>query len=470
MATYGDFPGVKVTTQSGGVPSVSIGAEEKLVLFGPANYTTSNSVDGSASANSPEQIKAPLEADRKFGEGSELAAAMKEAIQNGANLDFLYGVAPSEVSVTDESQGTQTGTLANYSVKEDRAEIVVDDIDGTGAAVQSDITVEFRYSSPPPTPDDTSGDVDKIHLNPETGEYAADQAPTDHFAFDYDYHDFAGAFGAKEVRNVVDEGETGVYWALTESDNVSSDLDTEVSSLRKNYVMVNGFCFAEPNDSTVLDAAETSDLNGGAEPHYDTSTYAEGSVSAAYFYKVAPARVDNDPHKTIGGGLGGLYAGSPINDAIYNEVVSGYDSLEQSFTKTDADNMRDNDVIPVRSAGSVRVKGNRSTAYGDNTVVAGDFWARRIADRVILIGKKVGDEILGNINDQQTRNAARRLIESEMQKLVADRLIKPNTQSTQNWNVSVYEEENNPSEVNIDISFTPYGIAKRIDETVTVST
>ena len=45
MATYGEFPGVRVETRSGGISSISIGEEEKVVLFGEANYTLDTSGD-----------------------------------------------------------------------------------------------------------------------------------------------------------------------------------------------------------------------------------------------------------------------------------------------------------------------------------------------------------------------------------------------------------------------------------------
>jgi len=62
MATYGSFPGVRVTTESGGISSISIGSEEKLVLFGESSYDASNNVEGddtslNVSASEPEQIR-----------------------------------------------------------------------------------------------------------------------------------------------------------------------------------------------------------------------------------------------------------------------------------------------------------------------------------------------------------------------------------------------------------------------------
>jgi len=234
---------------------------------------------------------------------------------------------------------------------------------------------------------------------------------------------------------------------------------------------VNAVSVAEPNDNELLDAANTSAENGGADARYDAGNYASAnqSVSAEYFYKFAPGR-EEDVVKTIAGGVGGLFAGNPITDPVYNDELNGYQSLEQTFSKTDADNIRGEDIIPIRSGGAIRVQGNRSTAHSSSDSVAADFFTRRITDRVILIGKQVGDNTIGLINDQGTRDDAERLIRAELRTLVSDGLIKPNTENETNIAVDVYEDTTNRNEVNIDISFTPYGIVKRVDETITVDT
>jgi hypothetical protein len=489
MATYGSFPGVKVNTESGGISSIAIGSEEKLVLFGEANYVLDTSgssdelvVEGddatlNVSAGSPEQINARREADSKFGSDTELAEAMKEALQNGANIDFLYGVAAPRNFVEGETQSSATGTLDNVALVENTGDAVDsgnNNLNDQGIEVYdsqdttTELTVEFRYDGAPSQP--TDGET--VFINPLTGEYAVDAAPDGtEYQFSYTYNEYSTAFGTDEVSNIVDEGETGIYAVLSDSDSVSSSLDAEIATLRDDYQLVNGVAVAEPNDSEVLDSANTTNENGGADARYDPSTYssANQSVSSEYFYKFAPGR-EQDVVKTIGGGVSGLFAGNPIDDPIYNDELSGYQSLEQKFSKTDADNIRNEDIIPVRSGGSIRVQGNRATNFSTADTVAAEFWTRRITDRVILIGKEVGDRIIGRINDEETRNVAERLIRAEMIDLVSDRLIRSNSGDEQNWDVEVYEDTSNRNEVNIDISFTPYGIVKRVDETITVDT
>ena len=476
MAVYGSFPGVRIETQSGGIASISIGEAEKIVLFGEANYDGSNDVAGddtslSISAAAPEQIAGTREADAKFGSDSELSNAMKEALANGANISFLYGVAVPRESVTGESiSGTSgaTGTLNNVEIVEDTSTVALEDSGGSVV----DLTVEFRYNGAPSTdggyaagsvPDDT------IFINPLTGEYAmtSESVTTTPATIDYTYNDYSTAFSSNDVLNVVNEDETGIFVALSDSDSVSSSLNTEVSNMRTNYKLVNALSIAEPNDNELLSSEST---RGGADARYDTANYssANQSVSDEYFFKFAGRQQNSSA--TIGGGLAGLFGGNPISDPIYNEALSGYQAIEQTLSKSEADDLRGEDIIPVRQGGSIRVQGNRSTAFSESDSVAADFWVRRITDRVILIGKGVGDEIIGRINDEETRTQARRLIENELLQLVDDRLIRANESGEAYWSVEVFEDSTNPNEVNIDISFTPYGIVKRVDETIIVDT
>jgi hypothetical protein len=477
MAVYGSFPGVRIETQSGGIASISIGEAEKIVLFGESNYDGSNNVAGddaslSISAAAPEQIAGTREADAKFGSDSELANAMKEALANGANISFLYGVAVPRESVTGESiSGTSgaTGTLNNVEIVEDTSTIALEDSGGSAV----DLAVEFRYNGAPSTdggyaagsvPDDT------IFINPLTGEYAmtSESVTTTPATIDYTHNDYSTAFSSNSVLNVVNEDETGIFVALSDSDSVSSSLNTEVSNMRTNYKLVNALSLAEPNDNELLSSEST---RGGADARYDTANYgsANQSVSSEYFFKFAPGR-QQDSSATIGGGLAGLFGGNPISDPIYNEALSGYQGVEQTLSKSEADDLRAEDIIPIRQGGSIRVQGNRSTAFSESDSVAADFWVRRITDRVILIGKGVGDEIIGRINDEETRTQARRLIENQLIQLVDDRLIRSNEADETYWSVEVFEDSTNPDEVNIDISFTPYGIVKRVDETIIVDT
>jgi hypothetical protein len=474
MATYGSFPGVRINTQAGGITSIAIGEEEKLVIFGEANYDASNDVAGddaslSIDAATPEQISSNNNANAKFGTGSELAEAMILARTNGANVDFLYGVAVPREDVVDEAisgASGDSGTLSNVELVEDPSSFEVKDSGGSTL----DVDIEFRYEDAPASdggyaaaPDDT------LFVNPLNGAYQVTDGAmaTTAATVSYTYSDYNAALTAEEVRRVVNETETGIYAVLSDSTSVATSLQAEVSARRDDFQLVNGLCGAEPNSSQVF---EDNEVRGGADARYDTGAYSkDAALTDESMYLFAPARQE-DTDVTVIGAIGGLFAGNPIDDPIYNDALSGVSALEQTFTKSDADNMRGQNVIPLREAGLIRVVGNRSAAFGESGAVAPDFFTRRITDRVIIIAKQVGDRIIGRINDQDTRDAAQRLIFAELRELARDGLIRNNAGDTTNFSVEVTEDATNSNEVDIDISFTPFGIVKRVDETITVDT
>lgn len=441
MTTFGSFPGVQVQTQGGGISGVQVGSEETLVLFGEADTSS-----GSASIEDPTQIGSRQDADAKFGDGSELANAMKDALANGANINYLYGVAVDTSSVTAENHtGSATGTLDNSPIVEDLDTITVTDVTDSS----TEATVEFRYDSPPTAP---SND-DIVHINPLTGEWAADASSE--YEFDYEYQQWGDAFSAAD--NVVNEDETAVYAALSDAESVASDLSGTVTSLRGEYQMVKGLAGAPPN----ANSSETP-----PDPSYDTATY-DDSINDDAMFLIAPAR-KQDSTQTIIGGVAGLFAGHAINEPVYNDAVSGYTDLEQKLARSEAQDLRDVEVIPVRQSGTIRVKDNTSTS--DETDWERDFWRRRIVDRVILLGKIVGDATVGRINDETTRNAAESTLFAELDALVGERLLEPNTGDVTNWYVDVYKAPDDPDQVNIDIGITPQGIVKRVDESITINT
>jgi hypothetical protein len=484
MAVFGNFPGVRVTTQSGGISGVTIGEEEKLVLFGEPRYDVNSNgevvVDGddvalTPSVGEPVQIRARREADGRFGQGSPLTGAMKDAIANGADIGLLFAVAVPRTVIVGEVQTTQTGTLGE---SKDSLELVENtgvpaapstgDANDFGISAEDDdgaLEVELRYSPAPSIPSESK----TVHVNPLTGEYAVSDDLLGDPVFDYTRNEYGDAFSRKAVVNVVDENETGIFATLSESDAAAAKLDGQVASLREDFQMVNAVSSAEPNASEVLVDAETSDENGGADARFDAANYgtANQGVSSERFYKFAPTRLKDEERKLMGG-VGGLFAGNAIENPIYNDELTGFQQLEQKLTRTEADNLRDNDVIPVRSGPSVRVVGNRSTNFSSSDTVAASFFTRRVTDRVILIAKTVGDEILGQVNDEDTRSTAEGLIISQLRQLVSDGLIRPNTGSETNFSVDVFESSTDNNKVNIDVSFTPFGVVKRVDETITV--
>ena len=92
--TYDQTPGTKVTIEAGSIAGVEVGEEEKLVIFGRGDTANSN-----AQTNGPTQVSSAGDAEAEFGDDSELTRALKDAIANGANTGYLYGVAVAGVNV-----------------------------------------------------------------------------------------------------------------------------------------------------------------------------------------------------------------------------------------------------------------------------------------------------------------------------------------------------------------------------------
>jgi len=268
MATYGNFPGVQVETEQGGIQSVNIGVEEKVVLFGPANYDADGNVDGEASVGELVGVNSPSEASKFFGEGSELTEAIGEALLNGASINLLRAVAVPRVTVSDEVQSAQTGTLGGEAEGDINPEIVENTDLITATDGGTELNVQFRYTPGPAEPSAN----DMVYINPLTGEYALGEAPTD-LTFSYEYYDYRSAFFENSVSNYINESETGVLFALSDSNVVSNDLVEIVETFRDNYQLVTGFSFAEPNTQLDLDESEVTPFNGGAEPRYNANNY-----------------------------------------------------------------------------------------------------------------------------------------------------------------------------------------------------
>lgn len=436
--TYGDFPGVKVTTAGGAITGVAVGREQKLVLVGEGDNST-----GTAVPNEATQISGRLDADRKFGDGTELAEQMKDALANGANIDFLYGVMFDVTSAGPENFTSTSFTLANQPIIEDASTITVTEDPGN---TDLDLDVEFRYDSPPTN----GGDTGTAYINPITGEVEVTEDTTVTFDVEYDYPDLESA--RSEAETVLGDEESGIIAQLVESEAAATDLSGSVNSLRGEYKMATGVQAAQPTGNQ-------TDDNGA---YYDTSTYTDSIDNDAMFLH-APARKE-DSQVTITGALSGYMAGAPLGPggSIYGDSLT-VDNLDQRLSKSEASDLDGAQVLPIRQppqGGSIKIARNLSTSTEEDWVR--DYWRRRIVDQAILIAKAVGDSIIGRINDQRTRDTVENTIKSELKGLSEDRLI------TTNYFVDVYEVGTDT--VGIDLGITPYGIVKRVDVSITINT
>jgi len=434
--TYGDFPGVKVTTAGGAITGVAVGREQKLVLVGVGDSGT-----GSASVNTATQIDSRLDADRKFGDGSELAEQMKDALANGANINFLYGVMADVQDAGPENFTSTSFTLSNAPIIEDASTITVT---GDPGGANTDLSIEFRYDSPPTN----DGTADTAYINPITGEVEIESTETA-FDVEYDHPDVASA--RSEAETVFGDEETGIIAQLFEQESEATNLSGSVNTLRGEYKLAMGVQAAQPNGNQQED--------DGA--YYDTGAYSDSIDNDAMFLH-APARKD-ESDVTVTGALAGYMAGAALGPggSIYGDNLT-VDDLDQKISKSEAQDFRDAQVIPIRQppqGGSIEIADNLSTSTEEDWVR--DYWRRRIVDQAILIAKTVGDSIIGRINDERTRDTVQTTIQSELKGLSEDRLI------TDNYFVDVYEVDSDT--VGIDLGITPEGIVKRVDVSITIN-
>jgi hypothetical protein len=444
MTTFGGFPGVRIQTQGGGISGVQVGAEETLVLYGNADTNNGSAVEGN-----PTQIGATTEADKKFGAGSELADAMKSALANGANISYLYGVPVPKVSTTEQPDSA-SGTLAETPILHDEESVTVT-VDGTEA------DVEFWYAGGAP---DTPSEDDVAYINPYEGDFIVGNDTVSSLEINYSYQEWDNTL-ISAANETLAEGDTGVLAPLTDAESVASTLSGHLTTLRGEYKMAKGLVGAQPNvDDTVA-------TNDPLVPGYDAGNYSDALANDSLFV-IAPSRNGNNYNRTIIPGVAGVFAGHAINEPVYNDAVSGYTDVAYDVSRSDAQAFRDAYVIPIRQAGTVRIKDNLSTS--EEMDWERDFWRRRIVDRVVLLSKLVGEAIIGRINDERTRNQAQTTLFVQLRSLVSDRLLKPNEDGETNLTVNVYEAPGNSDQVNIDVGVTPLGIVKRIDQTVTINT
>lgn len=467
--TYGDLPGVQATVKGGRIVDVSIGYEQHVVLFGRGNP-----VDGTATANTPELVQTPAEADTLFGEGSRLAAGLRGALRNGANRDYLHGVMPTETTVSAEPIAGGSGTLTNVPLVEDIDTITVTNTTAAGTA-----TPEFVYSSPPPAP----GEAGVVNINPLTGEVAS--GGTDDYQIDYAYLDWGAALDAADT--VLRHNETGIYATLTDAEVVAQTLSDKLDTLRPTYKLVRGIAGAQPNTTNPDGEAII-----GTDVDDTTPDYTDTLDDDALFLAGPTRLAGTEDTRTILGGLAGKMGGNAITDPVYGDVIEGYGPLVQQLSPEDEgtpaeDNtlgtgLRGQQVMPIRDDGSdggmgLTIEDTLSTSTLSDW--ERDYFNRRIVDQMLITAREIGEPLRGRrLRDAITSNAEQDIVDA-LAGYADDGLLEQssaegtsNTGTTnaddeeQNYDAIITRPDRNS--VAISIYFTPIGVAKNIEETLFV--
>jgi len=449
--TYGQTPGIEVTLEGGTIQGVEVGEEEKLVIFGRGD--TGN---GSAQTNEYKQVQSGQDAETFFGAGSELAKALKDALSNGANSAYLYGVMPATQSVTDEditgggdaADSTGGSAIGNAPLIEDTNEITVEDDTGTV------MTVKFAYSDVAGMP---APGADEIFINPLTGAWKADTA--DNYNIDYKYLDWSTAFDAADM--VLNEGESGVYWALSDAESVGSTLAGKAEQLRDpDYKMVKSCSFAQPNDNT---------SESPPDPMFDTGAYTDGIDSLPHFL-FAPGRQE-DTVETVGGALGGLTAGNALENPIYGDHIEGVDletgkNDEARLTHSERSDLRSAYVIPLKNEGAIEVDGSLSTYEQANWET--DFQTVRVIDRAVLLVRAVGQAIRGDLDTDGADEIAAEEAQARLEDLADRGLLKANTRDETNLYVRPAGDDTQGT-IALEVGVTPIQAVETFKTTITIN-
>jgi hypothetical protein len=216
--------------------------------------------------------------------------------------------------------------------------------------------------------------------------------------------------------------------------------------------MVTASAGAEPNAT----------LSGGF-PKIDSGNYGD-AVDNDSLFLFGPTTSENGV--SMVGALGGTVAGTGFDEPIYDRPVNGFTGMAQSLSKAEANELRDQQVIPVREQGSISIADNRSTST--ETDWERDLFRRRIVDLVILTAKGVAENIIGFINDPETRSDAEDAILEELEDIADDGLIQPNRQRETHYFVEVSKVD--ADTVGIDLGIAPYGIVKKVEVSLTIDT
>jgi hypothetical protein len=530
VTRFGSHPGVLIDTYGTPVSGVTIGEEEKYLLFGEGNVA-----EGDASVGEAVKAETSRSIDREFGSDTQLSNGIRKARENSANPNFTHGVvvrsnwsenesfsstasgtlanaplfgldkngddvdsyvrfydkdndvelntnfvddsgttvsspansdtvnigvtsgnweadASSDYEVTyqyfenETGGGSQSGTLASAPLIEDKDRIRV--FDTTGAFLEgTELTVEYSYDDSVTAP----SDADTIRINPVTGEWYADAVATDTYQFYYVSKDFENTFD--DVDGTIQEEETGLYAPITRSNAVSASLDTKVNDLREKYKLVQGVTAFQPNDTT-----------DDEKPIYDVEGNLSNNIDNDAVYRFAPS--DNDSFESVLPAISGSMVGADITEPVYNDRIQGVDTLAQQLSIDEREILRnEHRVIPLKETNDISIEGNISTSTA--TDYARTFFVRRIVDRVILLSKVLGDEIIGSKNTEGSRRDLEDTITEALEDLVADKVLQANGDE-RNWYVEVTETSFN--EVSVEVGVTPVGVIKRIDQEIIIDT
>jgi len=432
MTVYGQIPGVQIETTAVGVGDVTVGTESVLTLVGVG------ATDASASTNEPVRLESRSTVVDQFGEGSDVLVAYDQAIANGANPSYIYGIRAS-TSSSLATLDTSSGELSEIPISDkSRIDFNPDSADGT---------VQFSYETGDdiPVPSNSS----TVHLNPATGAYELDGSGSSP-ELDYPVVDWDSAIRA--ASDTLDLGQFGVIVPLTENEQAGTTLQSVLTDMREvELKMAVGMIGAEPN-TTVREE----------HPGFDTTDISTRFTDDTIFSIAGASLATRDPTQPgFGtgalGAVAGLFAGTPNTDPVYDTTLAGITELAQQFSRADIGALRDAYFIPLADSDSIRVADNQSTY--DQDADGGwerDFFHRRVVDLTMITSYRIARRELGGVLDSDVVDDVQDAVTVELAELVNDGLLQPGQQ-----NANAYREDS--TTIGLDLTIAPFGVAKGAD-------
>jgi hypothetical protein len=412
------IPGTSATVRSGGTTAVGAAFTTTAALVGVMD--TDN---GDATPGDVYTIESSSEAGTQFGEGSELKEQTDLAYLNGAGLVYAYPV--TETETTESFSGSSSGTLAEAPALDptlhDHLDITAED---TTTSTSVDVVVD-----PDPT---TPADADTIELNPETGNWEADESSD--YDITYTHGDYDN--GIQETAKLVPRS-LGV---LTENTSVINDLLTELNSYDVDFDFMHGYAGA-PAETT---AADYSD-----------------NVDDRRQVIVAPSRgyldsAETNEARTVGA-VAGKQAGKPLGDSTTYEDLDGFASLRTAYTNSELATLIDKQVYPIKQGGGVKVIKDMTTSTDTRFE---RVYASEIVDEVTQISNDIAQQFIGNVNSEDERILLAESHRTSYSQLERDELLE-------DYFVGVSKGADD-FEVDVEIGIDVIGIMDTIDVTVTV--
>ncbi|UBF22604.1 tail sheath [Halorubrum tailed virus 25] len=387
MVTIGSttLPGVQADVESATSTGVNVGAAAQVGLVGQADLA-----NGTANANEVYEVTTSVKARTWFGDGSPLAKNCIDALTGGAYP--VYAVAPEQIEVTNEDLsglGSTSGTLANSPGPENASEytFLVD-----GAVKDAVLTMD--------DPSTKSPGADEVYVNPVTGDFELDVAPSTSGEVDYSYFDYPSATAALY-------GERGEVVDLVGLVNENDDVVSDALSVAEEHAT----------------RAEFTTVVAGAAPRLDASSFTN-SFDTSRLQLLYPSR--NAKDESIIGSYLGLRATLGINNSPIWKRLSDQRDLAVTLSKFEQEALVSEKVVPVadESRGARIVEDLTCVADSNAEEDAmRQVLHRLIVDYVTEVVYVASERFIGELHTRAARNALSTIIGGEMDQLLTQNSI-----------------------------------------------